>query len=260
MTRPRLSLHGLVLIATALSVPGPDLNAKAAPLELISNGGFESGSLSSWTVVDQPGGSGSFFINDASGATPFSGMPTVGPASGAFYGVSDQRAPGAHALIQKFTLPTTSMNQAILSWKMFVNDWSGSGPIVNPAGLDFTASPNQHGRVDLISATAADADPLTTGVGVLANFYLSVDAAASNPNSYTNYSFNILPYISQGGTYAVRFAEVDTQGFLNLGVDDVSVNVDQVPGPVPAFGAAYALGLSRRLKRRLAQRRPQATR
>ena len=87
-----------------------------------------------------------------------------------------------------------------------------------------------------------------------------MDAAASNPNSYTNYSFNILPYIRQGGTYAVRFAEVDTEGFLNLGVDDVSVNVDQVPGPVPAFGAAYALGLSRRPRRRLAQRRAQAAR
>ncbi|MFM7266828.1 MAG: hypothetical protein ACKOZW_14815 [Cyanobium sp.] len=143
---------------------------------------------------------------------------------------------------------------------MFVNDWSGSGPIVNAAGLDFTADPNQHGRVDLISATAADTDPLTTGVGVLANFYLSVDPAASNPNSYIDYNFNILPYVSQGETYALRFAEVDNQSYLNLGVDDVSVKVDNVPGPVPAFGAAYALGLSRRLRRRLAQSRPQARR
>lgn len=247
-------------MATALSVLGPDLKAKAAPLELISDGGFESGSFSSWTVVSQPGGSGSFFIDDATGNTPFSGQATVGPASGSFYGVSDQSGPGAHALIQKFTLPTTGFNQAILSWKMFVNDWSGLGPIVNTAGLNYTADPNQHGRVDLLSAAAADSDPLTTGVGVLANFYLSVDPALTNPNPYTNYSVDILPYITAGESYAVRFAEVDNQSYLNLGVDDVSVTVNAVPGPLPAFGVAYAFGLSRRLRRRHALNRTQPTR
>lgn len=253
-------IRSLALVSTALFALAPGLRAQAAPQELISNGGFESGSLSSWTVVDQPGGSGSFFIDDATGGTPYSGQASVGPASGRFYGVSDQSGPGAHALIQKFTLPATGINQAILSWKMFVNDWSGAGPIVNPAGLDYTAQPNQHGRVDLISATAADTDPLTTSVGVLANFYLSVDPAQTLPNSYTNYSFDIFPYITPGGTYAVRFAEVDNLSFLNLGVDDVSVQVDSVPAPLPAFGAAYALGLSRRLRRRVVLRRTQPTR
>ena len=224
-------------------------------MELISNGGFESGSLSNWIIFDQPGGSGSFFLDDTSGATPLSGQTTVGPASGIFYGVSDQTGPGAHALIQKFTLPSTGVSQAILSWEMFVNDWSGSGPIVNTAGLNYTANPNQHGRVDLITAAAADNDPLTTGVGVLATYYLSVDPHQTLANSYIKYSVNILPHLAPGGSYAVRFAEVDNQGFLNLGIDNVSVQITEksphVPGALPVFGAACALGFSRRLRKRI---------
>jgi hypothetical protein len=255
----RLPIRSLGLVATALSMLAPGLNAKAAPVELISNGDFESGSLSSWTVYDQAGGSGSFFLDDASGSTPLSGEATVGPASGNFYGVSDQTGPGAHALIQKFTLPSTGISQAILSWEMFVNDWSRQGPIVNPAGLDYTADPNQHGRVDLITAQAADIDPLNTGTGVLANFYLSVDPHQTLPNSYIKYSVNILPHVTSGGTYALRFAEVDNQSFLNLGVDNVSVqisgNTENVPGPLPVLGATCALGFSRRLKKRIGESR-----
>lgn len=106
----RLPIRNLALMATALSALAGSPRSEAAPMELISNGGFESGSFSSWTVVSQPDGSGSFFIDDATGGTPFSGLATVGPATGSFYGVSDQGGPGAHALIQKFTLPTTGFS------------------------------------------------------------------------------------------------------------------------------------------------------
>ena len=256
MNRFTPGIRRLVLAATALATATTCLAARAMPpIELISNGDFESGSLAGWTIFNQPGGSGDFFLDDNSGGTPLSGNATAGAASGLFYGVSDQPSPGTHALIQKFTLPTGSISQATLSWDMFVNDWSGAGPIVNPAGLDYTASPNQHGRVDLITAAAADSDPLNTGAGVLANFYLSVDPHASMPNGYTNYSFDILSYLAPGGTYAIRFAESDNQSFLNLGVDNVSLQVTRnpVPGPLPILGAAAGLGASRSLRRRIRQ-------
>lgn len=208
--------------------------AWAVPVQLITNGGFETGTFAGWTVTDLAGGSGSFFIDDAVGGTPFSAQATVGPASGSFYAVSDQTGPGTHALSQAFTVPAGA-SSVILSFDMFVNDWD-AGPIVNPAGLDHNAVPNQHGRVDILSFAAP---PFDTGAGVLANFFLGVDGGA-DPNPYTAYAFDVTALVGGGGTFVLRFAEVDNQFFFNQGVDNVSV-LAQVPEP-NAFGL-LGLGL-----------------
>lgn len=107
----------------------------ALGLELLTNGGFESGSLSAWTLANRPLGSpydpsvaaaGSFVINDAGGATPLSGLSALGPASGDFYAISDMTAQGTHALLQSFTVPITTL-AVKLSFEMFVYDWFGAG-------------------------------------------------------------------------------------------------------------------------------------
>ena len=69
------------------------------------------------------------------------------PHSGTYYAVTDQAGPGTQALIQAFTVPGPSP-AVRLSFSMFVNDYD-SGPQVNAAGLDYTAVPNQHARVDI---------------------------------------------------------------------------------------------------------------
>jgi hypothetical protein len=125
---------------------------------------------------------------------------------------------------------------------MFANDQSGLGPIVHPSGLDYTTGgtfdPNQHARVDLLSGSA---DPFDTGAGVLANFYLGVDAGTP-PHPYTNYSFDITALVAAGGTFQIRFGEVDNQLFFQNGVDNVSVLADEVNG-VPEPGGLALLGL-----------------
>lgn len=190
-----------------------------APLKAndLTNGGFESSYFRSWNLDNQTAGFGSFLV--ASGTTtPLSPHPSAGPAGGTFYAVTDQEGPGAHALSQFFTIPPGT-SEVILSFDMFVNDWSGVGPIVNPAGLDYTAFPNQHARVDILRA---DAPALDTGDGVLRNFYLGVDAG-DNPHPYTHYEFDITDLVGAGGTFRLRFAQVDNQFFLNMGVDDVAI-------------------------------------
>ncbi len=185
--------------------------------ELIMNGDFETGDFQGWNVDNQAGGSGTFL--DASGTTtPISGFPTAGPAGGTFYALTDQEGPGAHALSQIFTVPSAAAS-AVLSFDMFVNDQSGAGPMVNPAGLDYTAFPNQHVRVDILSA---DASVFDTGTGVLRNFYLGVDPG-SNPHAYTHYEFDITDLVGDGGTFRLRYAEVDNQLWLHVGVDNVSI-------------------------------------
>ncbi len=218
--------------------------ASAAPVEVITNGTFETGTLAGWTVTDLVGGSGSYFIDDADGLTPFSFLPTVGPAAGSFYAVSDQTGPGTHALEQSFTIAAGPAS-VILSFDMFVNDHD-LGPIVDPIGLDHTGPPNQHARVDILSAGSPAFD---TGAGVLANYYLGVDPGPI-PNPYTSYLFDITALVGGGGTFDLRFAEVDNSGNLNLGVDNVSILVTAVPEPSTLLllgtGLIGLVGYSRR--------------
>src|SRR5580704_6018609 len=80
--------------------------------EVLTNGGFETGDFTGWTVSSSIGSGGSFFVcpnpgppgtGCSSNTTPLSGNPTVGPASGNFYAVSDQVGPGINVITQSFT-------------------------------------------------------------------------------------------------------------------------------------------------------------
>ncbi len=224
-----------VLAALVLAVTAASAN------NLITNGGFESG-LAGWTEFDQPGGSGSWFA--VSGTTaPLSGEPTVGPASGTMYALTDQTGPGSHVLLQSFTVTGGSQT---LSFDMFVNDWAG---VIVGCGLDYTVTPTECGRVDIL---AGNANPFDTGSGVIQNLYMGADNLNGNPNPYTAYSFNLN---LAPGTYQLRFGEADNQSFFNMGVDNVSLQSGTStpePGTLTLFGTAIlgmASGLRRKLKK-----------
>jgi hypothetical protein len=78
-----------------------------------------------------------------------------------------------------------------------------------------------------------------TGTGHLAasvfNGYLGTDGGPL-PNEFRHYEFDILPFVTQGQTYRIRFQTVVGISQLNQGVDNVSVVV--VPEP-----SAWELGL-----------------
>ena len=229
MTTKKHAFYGILAMVSLLGL-GITQSAKAT--ELITNGDFETGTFAGWTVVDQAGGSGSFFISNPGAATPVSANSTAPNGSGgSFYAVSDQGGPGCHVLLQSFTIPAGA-SSVTLSFQMFVNNQFGA-PIVNPAGLDYTAFPNEHARVDILSSSATAFD---TGAGVVQNLFLGSDPG-SNPNPYTSYSFNLSSLAA--GTYQLRFAEVDNQFFFQQGVDNVSITAEG--GRVPDSGSTVVL-------------------
>ena len=133
-------------------------SSSGSAAELISNGNFESGTFSGWSVPSFPSGvitnSGSWVIDVPGTTTPLSGHTTAGNAmGGGFYAVTDQTFSSTHVLSQTFTVPTVA-SSVILSFQMFANDYD-SGPIVDPIGLDHTGPANQHARVDILSSTAS---------------------------------------------------------------------------------------------------------
>ena len=199
--------------------------------EVITNGGFETGDFTGWTVTDT-GGAGSFFVCPNAGAspcpsnqTPLSGLPTVGPAGGSFYAVSDQFGPGSHAITQSFTALAGMTYQ--LSFDMFVNDWAtfNGAPPQFPGG----------GEADLLGG----ASPV-----VLYQADTQVDPTTGLPNPWVHTSLDITADLTPGLTYQLRFLESDSTAPLNVGADNVSLMASAVPEPnLLAFPVAFLAGI-----------------
>lgn len=209
---------------------------RAQAQQLIVNGGFETGDLTGWTLANQVSPFDGGFVASNDIASPINGLPTVGPASGGYYAVSDQTGPGTHVMYQVVTVPVGA--NILVSFDLFVNNWFDS-TVIDPSGLDWTTGgtfdANQHARVDLLDGAA---DPFDTGSGVVQNFYIG-DDGPTLPNHYRHYTF-FVPTFPTGGTFLIRFAEVDNQFQLNEGVDNVSILVVPEPGPFGLAGAALA--------------------
>ena len=221
-----------------------------AAIELITNGSFNAG-VTGWSVSNWADGSGNWYFDTVGTTTPLSnfqisGSNKPGAAAAGMYAVSDQLDPGVHAMEQSIVVPGPAQS-VILSFDMFVNSYGGEH--VNTASLDYNGEPNQHARVDLL---VAGAGPFNTGPGVITNFCIGIDNSAINPNYFTHYTFDITSLVGGGGTFDLRFAEVDNQNYLHMGVDNVSVyftpkacdGYGDAPEPVSLIVWSTLLGLS----------------
>ena len=209
-------------LALSAAIAGP-----ASAAELLTNGNFETGTYAGWSTNALPGSNGNLSISTPGANVPIGfGQGTAGNASGGnFYSVTGQTGPGGYALIQSFTVPNAA-TAISLSFQMFVNSYGGLA--IDPAGLTLNAGPNEHARVDILTAGASAFS--TNPADILANFYLGIDTG-SNPNPYTSYAFNLSSLLTAGQTYQIRFAQVDNLGFFNQGVDNVSILTNAVPEP-----------------------------
>jgi hypothetical protein len=205
----------------------------------VVNGGFEAG-LTGWTVSNQADGNGSWYA--ASGTNgPQSNLQTVGAKSGTGYAVSDQTGPGAHALTQSITVGAGSN---FLTFDMFINDFDGGPTCGN--GLNYTISPSECARVDILTAAATAFD---TGAGVVDNLFAGVTPGNPGPNPYIHYTFNLSGLTP--GNYQLRFAEVDNQGNFLMGVDNVTLGTPE-PSSLLLMGSGLLGGIGT-LRRKLSK-------
>jgi hypothetical protein len=198
------------------------MGAGLAHAGLITNGGFETGDFTGWTVTDQGGGSGSFFIQAGTGS-PLNGFGVVAPAGGSFAAMTDQEGPGAHSLMQSFTVDPGAV--VTLSFDLFRSNQAGQ--YFTPDSLDYTVNPNQQARVDILTNGAG---PFDLDAAVLDNVFQTQSGDPTVDGSYIHYSFDITSAVGAGGTYQLRFAETDNQLFFNLGVDNVDIEETPEPG------------------------------
>jgi hypothetical protein len=62
-----------------------------------------------------------------------------------------------------------------------------------------------------------------------------------NSTNYVRYSFDLTNAVGGGGTFQIRFAEVDNLNVFNLGVDNVSIQASSSVVPEPKSWGALAL-------------------
>jgi hypothetical protein len=214
-----LTLACIVLLWTGM---GP---ARAG--NIIINGGFETGTFSSWTNLDQAGGSGSWFIQTGT-VSPLNGFTVPAPPQGMFAAMTDQFGPGSHVLYQDFVVPF-GVSSATLNFQLFINNQNGA--FITPNTLDYSGDPNQQSRVDIITTAA---DPFSVAGGdVLQNVYQTqVGDPATSGYSLVSVDLTALLAAHGGETLRLRFAETDDQFFFQTGVDDVILDA-QGPQAVP---------------------------
>jgi hypothetical protein len=233
--RLRRRLSGAALAACLLIFGGSGLCA-----ELVVNGGFETNggantnTFTGWTVTDQAGGSGSFFAQTGTTSpTGFScSLSVPAPPQGTFAAMTTQSGPGSHILSQNITVPAAVT--ALFTARLYVNN--GGGAFVTPASLDYTVTPNQQFRIDVMTTGSAITD---MGAGVLANLYRT-NAGDPAISGYNVVSADLSAYAGQ--TVRLRIAEVDNQGCISTGIDAVSIQSGAGIGvtPVPTL-SQYAL-------------------
>lgn len=190
--------------------------------QLIVNGGFESGTLAGWTAASS-NNDGGFTVTSAP-YTPDSYNATVGAADGTYYAVSDDyNGYETQTLTQSFTTPS-SFSSAVLSFDMFVNDVYGAA----------YGSGGPGGEVSLLTSTG-------TLITILNGPIDTYESSIGTPNNYVSYDEDIASLLSADTTYELQFSSTDTEGPLNVGIDDVSL-VTSSPVPEPATFPLLAAG------------------
>jgi hypothetical protein len=229
MTFMKSNLAGLMLASIGLMTT-------AAHANLVTNGGFESGNFTGWTVSG-PSGSGcnqSFVVSsvgDSSGCTGYAPISSsfVAPAAGAYaaYAAFDGSGPLNRTLTQSFSIPLGS-NTASVTWADALGFGSGwTFPLARVYSVNLL-----NGSGGLVANLLTESFTNQTG-GILQNW-----------TTHTSDISSYLPLLS-GNTAEIQFNLYVPQSFTGPGVfalDQVSVNAGTTV-PEPETLALMGLGL-----------------
>ena len=218
--------------------------ATAAQVELITNGGFETGDFTGWNAQIEAGSNGTVEVTSNSTA-PIGGQTVPAPSEGQFHALTGQSGPGAYAVSQLITLADV-YSSLILTFDLFA---STNANFVDAGNLDHTGGPNQHVRVDLLVAGSDGFDVGNVIASILVPF---IDGQF--PGAYTSYSFDLLPLLGNATSFVLRFGQVDNQGHFSMGIDNVSLLAENSEVPLPAalpfmMTGLAAFGATRRRKK-----------
>jgi hypothetical protein len=202
----RCAAAAAVFVAVLLLVTR---TSTADTVQLVNNGGFETGNFSGWGTADQ--GNGSWTISTL--------------ASGGTYAArSNQGGPGVHILYQTFVVPT-DVTFATLS---FDRSMDNHAAFYSPDTLSYTSAANQQARVDIMTSTS-DLYSVASGDVLMNVFRTQPGDTITAPFVTSSSDLASLLASKAGQTLRLRFAEVDNQGNFFVGIDKVGLSVTTTP-------------------------------
>src|SRR5919204_581884 len=227
LRRAAACLGGVVSVLLLLSGP-----ASAAT---VANGGFEATpDFTGWTVFNQASGSGNWFVYSGT-TSPVNAFTVPAPPEGTKAAITDTSGPGSHVLYQDVALEAGVKHR--LDFTVYYNNRAPSATFSAPATLDYTVSPNQQYRIDIMKPSAPVQSVAATDV--LANVFQTKpgDPLTLAP---TQKSFDLSPFAGQ--TVRIRFAEVDNQNVFNASVDAVAVKSGPIFNTPPTISGSAVNG------------------
>jgi hypothetical protein len=205
----------VLLAAMAAMVVGYAGTALAAT---VVNGGFETGDTSGWTVVNEAGGDGNWYVCSSDAAACPAPVPsTFPPPEGTYAAISSQRGEGSHILYQDVTLEAGATHQ--LSFTTYYENQNIA--FYTPDSLSYGTVRNQQYRIDIMKPDAP-VDSVAPE-DILATVFRT---EVGDPSSMEPTPMTVDLSQFAGSTVRLRFAEVDNQFYFVAGVDDVKVTTD----------------------------------
>jgi hypothetical protein len=221
----------LALIAGALL-----LFAQPTAAATVVNGDFETGTLSGWTQVPAPGESGGWFAYAGIDA-PVSFESENGekrprtvqpPPQGSFAAISDRIYSGVRILFQNVALEPGMTHT--LSLTTYYNSLAQI-TVPTPGTLSPKEFSGQQYRIDVMkpSASIDSVNP----ADILSTVFRTDDGdpGFSPPKAL---AVDLTPFAGQ--VVRLRVAEVDNLGYLNAGVDAISIQSAPIPPNSFSFG------------------------
>jgi Bacterial Ig-like domain len=203
----------VLLAAMAVLVVGYAGTALAAT---VVNGGFETGDLSGWTVVNEEFGGGDWYVCSSDpAACPAATPSNFPPPEGTYAAIGSSNGPGSHILYQDVTLEAGATHQ------LSFTTWYDNQNIFfhTPDSLSYQIQePNQQYRIDIMKPDAP-VDSVAPE-DILATVFRT---EVGDPSSMAPTTMIVDLSQFAGSTVRLRFAEVDNQFYFVAGVDDVKV-------------------------------------
>lgn len=184
------------------------------------NGSFETGDFTGWTVIQEVGSGGDWFVYSGNDLSP---LPP--PPVGSFAAVTEQGNPSSQVLYQDIDVP----DGFDTACSLIVYYENNAGEFFTASDLSYTNFPNQQARIDIMDPLA---DPFDVGAGVLENLF---QTNPGDPSSlgYTTLDFDLSPFA--GTSVRFRAAEVDNQSNFYFAIDDVRCGAG-VSTTIPTLG------------------------
>jgi len=214
-----LLLRKALFLSCALLLMNCTLLQTGRATELLVNGGFETGGggFFGWGITDQAAGC---WCLQTGTVTPTTGFPVPPPPDGLNSAIADGFSPGAHVLLQSFTVPANSTG-LVLQFYTLLGNRTGSH-YITPNTLDYTINGgNIQARVDILTAGAT---PFAVDAGsVIQNVFQTGPGSQLIDSQWQAHAVDVTSALGTGGTFQIRFAEADSAQWFYFGVDGVSL-------------------------------------